>query len=264
VSILTDPVLRQRVAHLHRLSPMQQTPLNGIVNPDGILVSHLHIDHFDVRSLRRFDHGIAIPIHWGTFAPLWARDGYPEQGAAPEQFRKHAAEIAPEVEVRVLRPGEAFTLDKREDRKTLQARATPSTAARTKPTVTTVPKADDQAAGWYTEAETPRPTMSAATIIPRTRRLPIRSSRRSDGSKPLGWRSTFRDPDSSSPMKRRTAPGASVDSQARSGAARLRRRAQADGEFISRTSRRAWGATASTKRNSGSSWSVVPSPVATA
>jgi hypothetical protein len=55
-----------------------------------------------------------------------------------------------------------------------------------------------------------------------------------------------------------------VDSQASSGAARPRRRAQADGEFISRTSRRAWGATASTKRNSGSSWSVVPSPVATA
>jgi L-ascorbate metabolism protein UlaG (beta-lactamase superfamily) len=232
VSILTDPVLRQRVAHLRRLSPMQPAPLNGVVNPDGILVSHLHFDHFDVRSLRKFDPGItilvphggavqflrrfafsdvrgvqegadvsfgpvqvravhaqhsvvpgasrivgpalgyvlegsasvyfagdtdvfpemselsgtdvallpvagwgprlpegdhmnplraaeslkvlkprvAIPIHWGTFAPVWAREGYPEQAAAPEQFRQHAAQIAPEVEVRILQPGETFTL----------------------------------------------------------------------------------------------------------------------------------------------------------
>jgi L-ascorbate metabolism protein UlaG (beta-lactamase superfamily) len=212
---------------------MVQSPLNGLGKPDGILVSHLHVDHFDVRSLRKFDPGvailvplggavqflhrfgftdvrgveagadasfgpvevravhaqhsvvpgasrivgpalgyvlegsasvyfagdtdvyaemselsgtdvallpvagwgprlpegehmnplraaealkllkprIAIPIHWGTFAPLWARSGYPENEAAPEQFRQHAAKIAPEVEVRVLRPGEAFTLE---------------------------------------------------------------------------------------------------------------------------------------------------------
>jgi L-ascorbate metabolism protein UlaG (beta-lactamase superfamily) len=231
--ILTDPVLRKRVAHLHRLTPMQPTPLNGMANPQAILISHLHIDHFDVRSLRRFDPGVAIlvphggavpflhrfgftdvrgveagtdasfgpvqvhavhaqhsvvpgasrivgpalgyvvegsasvyfagdtdvypemselsgtdvallpvagwgprlpegehmsplraaealklikprvaiPIHWGTFAPLWAPSGYPENEAAAEQFREHAAEIAPEVEVRVLRPGETFTLE---------------------------------------------------------------------------------------------------------------------------------------------------------
>ena len=48
---------------------------------------------------------IAIPIHWGTFALPWARGGDTDRPA--REFAERAAELAPEVEVRVLRPGES-------------------------------------------------------------------------------------------------------------------------------------------------------------
>ena len=51
---------------------------------------------------------VAIPIHWGTYVgrSIWKRA--PAAGApAPEVFRTHVHELAPEVEVRVLQPGES-------------------------------------------------------------------------------------------------------------------------------------------------------------
>jgi L-ascorbate metabolism protein UlaG (beta-lactamase superfamily) len=52
VRILTDPLLRRRVLHLHRRSPIDLEPLRRV---DAILISHAHRDHFDVPSLRRLD-----------------------------------------------------------------------------------------------------------------------------------------------------------------------------------------------------------------
>jgi len=52
VRLLTDPLLRQRVVHLHRRSPIDLEPLR---NPDAVLISHAHRDHLDVPSLRRID-----------------------------------------------------------------------------------------------------------------------------------------------------------------------------------------------------------------
>jgi L-ascorbate metabolism protein UlaG (beta-lactamase superfamily) len=51
---------------------------------------------------------LAIPIHWGTFALPWARDGGSDRPA--REFAELAAELAPGVEVRVLRPGESAEL----------------------------------------------------------------------------------------------------------------------------------------------------------
>ena len=51
---------------------------------------------------------LAIPIHWGTFALPWARDGGSDRHA--REFTELAAELAPEVEVRVLAPGESAEL----------------------------------------------------------------------------------------------------------------------------------------------------------
>ena len=51
---------------------------------------------------------LAIPIHWGTYAPLhWRVSGRrpPHEDPAAE-FAAAAAVVAPEVEVRILRPGE--------------------------------------------------------------------------------------------------------------------------------------------------------------
>ena len=55
---------------------------------------------------------IALPIHWGTLYPsqlhrVW-RAPLHEPG---DRFATHAARIAPDVDVRVLRPGEDVTLD---------------------------------------------------------------------------------------------------------------------------------------------------------
>ena len=52
--------------------------------------------------------GLAIPIHWGTYAPLaLAPSGHqpPHEDPAAE-FAAAAALVAPDVDVRILRPGE--------------------------------------------------------------------------------------------------------------------------------------------------------------
>ena len=50
VRLLTDPLLRGRVAHLRRQVPPVQRDL--FANVDVVLISHLHHDHLDLASLR--------------------------------------------------------------------------------------------------------------------------------------------------------------------------------------------------------------------
>jgi L-ascorbate metabolism protein UlaG (beta-lactamase superfamily) len=54
---------------------------------------------------------IAVPIHWGTFFPVGLEA---LRGSAlvepPRVFARHVAELAPEVEVRVLAPGDELAL----------------------------------------------------------------------------------------------------------------------------------------------------------
>jgi L-ascorbate metabolism protein UlaG (beta-lactamase superfamily) len=47
--VLTDPVLRDRFAHIRRYAP---PPVVGSLEPDVVLVSHAHRDHLDLPSLR--------------------------------------------------------------------------------------------------------------------------------------------------------------------------------------------------------------------
>jgi L-ascorbate metabolism protein UlaG (beta-lactamase superfamily) len=54
---------------------------------------------------------LAIPIHWGTLRPislLPRRD--PRLHDPPRLFAEHVSRIAPDVEVRVLMPGEGAVL----------------------------------------------------------------------------------------------------------------------------------------------------------
>jgi L-ascorbate metabolism protein UlaG (beta-lactamase superfamily) len=48
---------------------------------------------------------IAVPIHWGTLSPL----NRSASADPAEAFLRHAAELAPRVEVRILEPGAALT-----------------------------------------------------------------------------------------------------------------------------------------------------------
>ena len=53
---VTDPVLRARVAHLRREVP-RPGPIGRL---DGVLISHGHHDHLDLRSLRRLDRSAPV------------------------------------------------------------------------------------------------------------------------------------------------------------------------------------------------------------
>jgi L-ascorbate metabolism protein UlaG (beta-lactamase superfamily) len=56
---------------------------------------------------------VAVPIHWGTYHPfhlgLLEAPRYLREPA--DRFVRAAAEVAPDVEVRLLRPGETLSLD---------------------------------------------------------------------------------------------------------------------------------------------------------
>ena len=64
--LLTDPVLGEWVGPLHRQGPV---PAPGIAERlDAVLISHLHRDHVDMRSLRRVAAGVPLIVPAGTRA----------------------------------------------------------------------------------------------------------------------------------------------------------------------------------------------------
>jgi L-ascorbate metabolism protein UlaG (beta-lactamase superfamily) len=67
-------------------------------------------------ALRLLRPRIAIPIHWGTYAPLWVRGGYSANQAAGREFQRQAAAMAPEVTVQVLAPGDAVSVSATPDK----------------------------------------------------------------------------------------------------------------------------------------------------
>lgn len=71
--LLTDPLLRHRVAHLRRQVPL---PVGDWARHiDAILISHLHLDHFDLPSLRRLARQTRLLVPQGA-AKLLQRQGF--------------------------------------------------------------------------------------------------------------------------------------------------------------------------------------------
>ncbi len=69
VRLLTDPVLRGRVAHLRRqVPPVDESVLGDL---DAVLISHPHHDHLDLPSLRRL--GTDTPLIVPAGAGAWLR-----------------------------------------------------------------------------------------------------------------------------------------------------------------------------------------------
>jgi L-ascorbate metabolism protein UlaG (beta-lactamase superfamily) len=58
--LLTDPLLRRRVAHLRR----RDVPV-AAARIDGVLVSHLHYDHLDIPSLRALGRHVPLVVPRG-------------------------------------------------------------------------------------------------------------------------------------------------------------------------------------------------------
>lgn len=83
--------------------------------PVGTWGPHRGPGHLGPRSaaavVAMIQPAVAIPIHWATLYPrrldrLWSRP----LSTPGEQFAEHARELAPAVDVRVLRPGEATSI----------------------------------------------------------------------------------------------------------------------------------------------------------
>lgn len=72
VKVLTDPALTPHVAHLRR---HHQVDVASIGAPDVILISHVHMDHLHVPSLRLFGPHVPIIVPAGAGA-LLRRKGF--------------------------------------------------------------------------------------------------------------------------------------------------------------------------------------------
>lgn len=71
-TILTDPVLRNRLAHLHR----RRGPRPQLADPpDAVVISHLHGDHCDLPSLRSLPPHTRLVVSRGAGPFLRARLG---------------------------------------------------------------------------------------------------------------------------------------------------------------------------------------------
>lgn len=86
-------------------------PLDVAVLPVGGWGPRLPDDHLNplsaAKALQLLQPTACVPVHWGTIYPPWLPPEFNARWAAwPHAFARYAAHLAPEVEVRVLQPGE--------------------------------------------------------------------------------------------------------------------------------------------------------------
>jgi len=74
VRLLTDPLLRGRLGHLRRHGPPPSP--DALRDLDAILISHLHLDHLDVPSLRQLARTTPLVVPRGAGGFL-RRQGFP-------------------------------------------------------------------------------------------------------------------------------------------------------------------------------------------
>ena len=72
VRLLTDPLLRNRVAHLRRAGKVDPAILRGV---DAVLVSHIHYDHLDMPSLQRLGKEMPVVAPRGAGALIRRKAG---------------------------------------------------------------------------------------------------------------------------------------------------------------------------------------------
>jgi L-ascorbate metabolism protein UlaG (beta-lactamase superfamily) len=90
VTLLTDPLLRNRLGHVRRIA----APVSDLPHVDAVLISHAHRDHLDVPSLRRVprDVPVAAPAAVGD---TLAREGWTVTELAPgERMRVGPVEVS--------------------------------------------------------------------------------------------------------------------------------------------------------------------------
>jgi L-ascorbate metabolism protein UlaG (beta-lactamase superfamily) len=70
VRLLTDPLLRNRVAHLRRVAPLDASSRRGV---DAVLISHAHYDHLDLPSLEKLGKKLPVIVPRGLGGMLRKR-----------------------------------------------------------------------------------------------------------------------------------------------------------------------------------------------
>ena len=69
-----------------------------------------HLDPYKAaKSLSSVGPRVAVPIHWGTYCPIgmmWMQMAFLHY--PPRIFEEHARVMAPEVDIKILRPGESY------------------------------------------------------------------------------------------------------------------------------------------------------------
>jgi len=93
-------------------------PLDVAVLPVGGWGPRLPDDHLGpltaARALQMLRPRACVPVHWGTLYPPWLPPEFNAKWSEwPRAFERYARHLAPDVEVRVLPPGETttFTLE---------------------------------------------------------------------------------------------------------------------------------------------------------
>lgn len=78
----------------------------------GPTLGHGHLDpRRAAEALRLLRPRVAVPIHWGTYFPVpLGLKGHRRLEDPPHDFAREAAELAPDVDVRILEPGEGCDL----------------------------------------------------------------------------------------------------------------------------------------------------------
>ncbi len=87
-------------------------PLDVAVLPVGGWGPRLPSDHLNplsaAKALELLRPASCVPVHWGTIYPPWLPPAFNARwGEWPHAFARYAAHLAPEVDVRILQPGEA-------------------------------------------------------------------------------------------------------------------------------------------------------------
>jgi L-ascorbate metabolism protein UlaG (beta-lactamase superfamily) len=86
-------------------------PLDVAVLPVGGWGPRLPGDHLNplsaAKALELLRPAACVPVHWGTIYPPWLPPEFNAKwGEWPHAFARYAAHLAPDVDVRVLQPGE--------------------------------------------------------------------------------------------------------------------------------------------------------------
>jgi L-ascorbate metabolism protein UlaG (beta-lactamase superfamily) len=86
-------------------------PLDVAVLPVGGWGPRLPSDHLNplsaAKALQLLRPAACVPVHWGTIYPPWLPPEFNAKwGEWPHAFARYAGHLAPEVDVRILQPGE--------------------------------------------------------------------------------------------------------------------------------------------------------------